>query len=425
MQNNNSNNNNSTRKEMLVDTHFDNMDNLARAREDYVRKSDKVVEKYNDMPLNRMDRLEMENLIERKRSQDQILADGVVQANSVYDLSRNPNADSIDDEINMRVERRILDQMRGHNHMIKGLIEEMEEITGNNLTRNPDSSQSLKEAHDKLEQSSLRYEGWITRSDMTLDQYYFVDHPHRVREDTTQPDQPLPEPEPFSDSESDSGSDSELESNISEELSESIAETRSESNLSEGSWETISDSDGEEVTEGVTEEVEQGVTQEASGETTEETTDKNVEDTVKGSAKDTTGNTYNTSAVDTSISSSSKEGPASKRKREESEELEEESYINPTKRLKDTEQTDPEEEKKVEAGPASENVVSSSNVEQEPASASTDLASSSRKRKRDDEEDTLGGDPDTAPKEKKEKLSLLDDFADVSTEPADYFGGDD
>ena len=204
MQNNNSNNNNnnSTRKEALVDTHFDNMDNLARAREDYVRKTDTLVEKYNDIPLSRINRLELENLIERKRSQDQILADGVVQANSVYDLSRNPNANNIEDEINMRVERRVLDDMRAHNHIIKGLIQEMEEITGNNLTRNPDSSQSLKEAHDRMELSSQRYEGWITRSDMTLDQYYFVDHPHRVTEHTTQPDQPLPEPEPFSDSQS-------------------------------------------------------------------------------------------------------------------------------------------------------------------------------------------------------------------------------
>lgn len=318
--------------------------------------------------------------------------------------------------------------MRAHKEIVEGLIQEMEEISGNNLTQNPDSSQTLREVHNKLEQSSQRYEDWITRSDMTLDQYYTVDRPHLIPENTTQPD--LPVPAPFSDSDSESDFDSsdtgsESGSNVSEELSEDISQPGSDPNLSSDSWETISDSDEEEVAQETIQEasgeVREEITEKVAEETTEKTTEKNVEDTVESSAKDPVENTSNPSGVDTHISSSSN----TKRKRDESEELEEESYINPIKRLKDTEQTDPEEEKKVEVGPASEYIAPSSNVEQEPASPSTDLASSSRKRKRDDEEDTLVGDPETAPKEKKEKLSLLDDFADVSTEPADYFGGDD
>lgn len=414
----NNNNNNNTIKDRLVDTHFDNMESLERARGDYIRKSENVVEHYNMITTGDRPRLELENLIERKRNQDQILADGVVQANSVYDHSRNPNADNIEDEINMRVERRILDDMRAHKEIVEGLIQEMEEISGNNLTQNPDSSQTLREVHNKLEQSSQRYEDWITRSDMTLDQYYTVDRPHLIPENTTQPD--LPVPAPFSDSDSESDFDSysdtgsESGSNVSEELSENISQPGSDPNLSSDSWETISDSDEEEVAQETIQEasgeVREEITEKVAEETTVETTEKTLEDTVESSAKDPVEDTSNPSEVDTHTSSSSN----TKRKRDESEELEEESYINPTKRLKDTDDTNPEEDKKVEVGLASENVVASSSV-------TADL-SPSRKRKRDDEENSL---EQEGPKEKKEKSSLLDDFADLSSEPADYFGGDD
>lgn len=389
---NNENSNNNTR-EMLVDRHFDNMDNVERARNDYFRKSNDVVQQYNDMPLNHRDRLEMGNLIERKRVQDEILADNIVQANAVYDNSRNPNADSYEDDINQGAERAILDDMRYHKETVKDLINEMEEITGNNLTRNPDSSNTLRELHEKMEHSSQRYNDWITRSEMTLDQYHDIDNPNTTQDNTTQPDLPVPAEFSDFDSNSESGSYSSEESSV---MDDSDADSNS-----------VAENPVEEVAEQITEQVTQEVREEVrEGSSDWVTTDWSSEESSDEVAGEKVTEQVTENIVPTTSSNN-------KRKRDDSEDFEEEIDVNPRKRLNvmEEEEKEKEEEKNVE-------------VVVEPAqssSATTTLASSSRKRKRDDSE----GIEEDKPQEKKEKTSLLDDFADTSTEPADYFGGDD